>query len=487
MKAACVDTDVDLVVAGAGPAGLMCACLGRQLGLRVLIADRSAGPLQAGRADALNARTLQLLQIVDLFDDLYPHGKPCNTSSVWAEGAFVSRQSDWWKALEGCFHRHFLMIGQSFVEQLLDQRLRASGIPVQRGTSVTRVQQQPDGCMTRLSDGRSITSRFVIGADGAHSFIREHFRIPFEVTRPRMTWAVVDGVIDTDFPKVPEIIVFQAGSSDVAWIPREGELDRFYVRMDTREFTFEQVMARINRATRPYRVHFSDVRWFSQFSVKEAVAARFAVDDRIFLVGDACHIHSVHGGQGLNTALADAFNLMWKIGMAVYQPVPAGLLGSYESERKPVALGVVETSRLLGLATRDPSSRQHATDYVGIVAQRSGYITGMGVRYAGEGLAGERVHDVPMGQGTGRPSRLYPLLDYRRFTLLVCGAGRAVPTMPDFVQVLRIDDPSCRYAGLLVLVRPDSHIAASAALDDPAPVLDYLAAFGSAAAEGRVQ
>ncbi|MDY1033906.1 FAD-binding protein [Stenotrophomonas sp. CFBP8980] len=487
MMAAGVDTDVDVVVAGAGPAGLMCAYLGSQLGLRVLIADHSAGPLQAGRADALNARTLQLLQIVDLFDDLYPHGKPCNTSSVWAEGAFASRQSDWWDALQGCFHRHFLMIGQSFVEQLLDQRLRASGIAVQRGTAVTDVQQQAGGCLTRLSDGRSITSRYVIGADGAHSFVREQLRIPFEVTRPRMTWAVVDGVIDTDFPKVPEIIVFQAESSDVAWIPREGELDRFYVRMDTREFTFEQVMARINRATRPYSVRFSDVRWFSKFSVKEAVAARFAVENRVFLVGDACHIHSVHGGQGLNTALADAFNLMWKIGMVVNQPVPAGLLGSYEAERKPVALGVVETSRLLGLATRDPSSQQHATDYVGIVAQRSGYVTGMGVRYAGEGLAGERVHDVLMGPDAGRPSRLYPLLDYRCFTLLVCGTRGAVPTMPSFVQVLRIDDPSCPYAGLLVLVRPDSHIATSAALDDPAPVLDYLAAFGSATAEGRVQ
>lgn len=467
-----VDVDVDVVVAGAGPAGLMCAHLGRRLGLRMLIVDRSAGPLQAGRADALNARTLQLLQIVDLFDDLLPDGKPCNTSSVWADGAFVSRQSDWWDALEGCFHRHFLMIGQSFVEQLLDQRLRESGIAVQRVTSVTGVEQQAGGCVTRLSDGRFITSRFVIGADGAHSFIRTNFRIPFEVTRPRMTWAVLDGVIDTDFPKVPEIIVFQAESSDVAWIPREGGLDRFYVRMDTREFTFDQVMARINQAMRPCSVHISELRWFSQFSVKEAVAARFGVDNRVFLVGDACHIHSVHGGQGLNTALADAFNLMWKIGMVVNHRVPPALLDSYESERKPVALGVVETSRLLGLATRDPSSRQHASDYVGIVAKRSGYVTGMGVRYAGEGLAGERVHDFRIGQHEGRPSRLYPLLEYGHFTLLVCGAVYALPAMPGFVQVMQIDEPSCPYRGLLVLVRPDSHIAMSAALDDPAPVLD---------------
>lgn len=482
-----MDGRVDVVVVGAGPAGLMCAYLAGRLGLRVRIVDRSVAPLQVGRADALNARTLQLLQIVGLFDELYPDGKPCNTSSVWAEGAFVSRQSGWWETLEGCFHKHFLMIGQSFVEQLLDRRLRESGIAVQRVTSVNGLQQQTGGCVTRLSDGQSITSRFVIGADGAHSFIREHLRIPFEVTRPRMTWAVVDGVIDTDFPKVPEIIVFQAESSDVSWITREGDLDRFYVRMDTREFTFEQVMARINRATRPYSVRFSDVRWFSQFSVKEAVAERFGIDNRVFLVGDACHIHSVNGGQGLNTALADAFNLMWKIGMTINQGPPPGLLASYESERKPVALGVVETSRLLGLATRDPSSRQHASDYVDIVAKRSGYITGMGIRYDGEGLAGERLHDFPIGQHLDDPLRIYGRLDYRRFTLLVCGTGRAVPAMPDFVQVLQIDDASCPYAGLLVLVRPDSHVAASSPLDRPGPILDYLATLGSFTAEGGVQ
>lgn len=466
---------VDVMIVGAGPVGLLCAYLGRLLGLRVLIVDRTCGPLQVGRADALNARTLQLLELVDLFDGLYPHGKPCSTSSVWAGGGFVARRSAWWDALEGCFHPHFLMIGQSHVEALVDERLHLLGLGVQRNTSVVDVCHGAEGCTTVLSDGRVIHSRFVIGADGAHSLVRKRLGVPFEITRPRMTWAVIDGVIETDFEKVPEIIVFQAESSDVAWIPREGAIDRFYVRMDTREFTLEQVVARINRAMAPHILRFREVEWFSQFSVNEAVAERFAVDEAIFLAGDACHIHSVNGGQGLNTGLADAFNLMWRIGRVVNGGAGAALLRGYEQERKPVARGVVETSRELVNATRTSAGGRHALDYVDIVAQRAGYVTGMGVRYGGDAVAGTRLHDFRVSDDEAEtPWRIYSLLDYTRFTLLVCGQRAQLPPLPAGTQVLHVTVP-CRYTGTLVLVRPDAYIAVQSALDDVAPVLAYLA------------
>ena len=467
-------TEVDVMIVGAGPVGLLCAYLARQLGLQVVIADRSCGPLQVGRADALNARTLQLLELVDLFDALQPLGKPCSTSSVWADGGFVARRSAWWDALEGCFHRHFLMIGQCHVEALLDTRLRQEGVAVQRNTSVVDIRRGAEGCTCVLSDGRVISSRFVIGADGAHSLVRERLRVPFEITRPRMTWAVIDGVIETDFEKVPEIIVFQAESSDVAWIPREGAIDRFYVRMDTRDFTFDQVVARINRAMQPHVLRFREVEWFSQFSVTEAVAERFAVDDAVFLAGDACHIHSVNGGQGLNTGLADAFNLMWRIGRVVNNGAHVSLLRGYEQERKPVALGVVETSRKLVNATRTSVRGQHALDYVDIVAQRAGYVTGMGVRYGGDAIAGTRLHDFSLSDpGSQAPERIYSRLDYRRFTLLVCGQRAPLPDLPAGTQVLHVNVPCC-YAGTLVLVRPDAYIAVQSALDDAGPVLACL-------------
>lgn len=468
--------EADVVIAGAGPVGLMCAYLGQLCGLRTVIVDKSSGPIEVGRADAMNARTLQLLEVAGLFDALYPLGKTCNTSSVWANGGFVSRQSTWWEQLEGCLHKHFLMLGQAYVERLLDARLTGLSAPVLRNTSVVDVELVEGGCVTTLSNGDRIASRFVIGADGPRSFVRERFQIPFDIVRPQIILAVLDGVIETDFPKVPEIIVFQAETSDVAWIPREGNVDRFYVRMDTHDFTFEDAMEKIHRAIQPHALRFSQVEWFSQFSVKESVAEKFSVADRIFLAGDACHIHSVNGGQGLNTGLADAFNLMWKLHQVLKFKAPVSLLQSYEAERRPVAQSVIESSGALVRSTKFSEQGTHAQDYVRIVQQRSGNITGMGIRYGTEGLKGTRLFDQVINQVIDQvieqrssQTRLYSLLDYTHHTLLVFSDDELTVQVPAHVKVLQVRSRpgSGPYwtekapFGQAYLVRPDSYIQAA--------------------------
>jgi 2-polyprenyl-6-methoxyphenol hydroxylase-like FAD-dependent oxidoreductase len=464
----------DVVIVGAGPVGLLCAYLGRLCGLSTVVIDKSEGPLEAGRADALNARTLQLLELAGLFGELYPLGKPCNTSSVWAEGRFLSRQSSWWDELEGCFHKHFLMIGQCHVEALLDQKLKKIGSPAMRSTAVANIELVEGGCLTTLSGGERIHSSYIIGADGSRSFVRDHFKIDFQIVRPQIVWAVIDGVIETDFPKVPEIIVFQAETSDVAWIPREGKIDRFYVRMDAKEFTLEEAIGKINRAMRPHSLKFREIEWYSRFSVKESVADKFFVKDRVFLAGDACHIHSVNGGQGLNTGLADAFNLMWKLSMVLKSGASAELLRSYESERKPVAQSVIETSGELVRSTKVSERGTHAQDYVEIVRKRAGNITGMGIRYGDEGLRGSRLLDLEVFRGTEK-KRLYSLLGCTQFNLLLFGEGKRELSLPEFVKALQIHPKnmgegywaeSSPYRNQAILVRPDSYIESSSSLDD---------------------
>jgi len=463
----------DIVIVGAGPVGLMCAYLARLCGMSTIIVDKSGGPLNVGRADALNARTLQLLEIVDLFDELYPLGKTCNTSSVWADGKFISRQSSWWEELEGCLHKHFLMLGQSYVEKLLDDRLKKTGAAVTRSTAIENVEIIKEGCCTTLANGEKIQSRYVIGADGSNSFVRNHFKIPFEIIRPQIIWAVIDGVIETDFPKVPEIIVFQAQTSDVAWIPREGKIDRFYVRMDTKDFSLEDAIKKINRAIRPHILKFKKIDWFSQFSVKESVAESFFVQDRVLLVGDACHIHSVNGGQGLNTGLADAFNLIWKLNMVLNYGVSKQLLQSYEAERRPVAQSVIESSGELVRSTKYSDGGTHAQDYVKIVERRAGNITGMGIRYGANGLAGSRLYDFEVNL-KATTVRLYSLLDYTKFTLIIFGDCEQSLDLPEAIKVIQIFDKKCEsnywaessfYINQSLLVRPDSYIAVSDSLD----------------------
>lgn len=465
-------TQTDILIVGAGPVGLMCAYLGQLCGLRTVIFDKSEAPLQVGRADALNARTLQLMELANLFNELYPLGKTCNTSSVWADGKFVSRQSSWWEELEGCFHKHFLMIGQSYVEQILDKKLQEIEAAVLRSTTIEDVVISDEGCLATLSSGEKIQSKYVIGADGSKSFIRHHFKIPFTIIRPQIIWAVIDGVIDSDFSKVPEIIVFQAETSDVAWIPREGDIDRFYIRMDTKDFTMEEAIEKINNAMQPHTLSFKEVVWFSQFSVKESVAEKFFVHDRIFLAGDACHIHSVNGGQGLNTGLADAFNLMWKLHMVMNHQAPHDLLHSYENERKPVAQSVIETSGKLVRSTKYSQNGTHAEDYVKLVQQHAGNITGMGIRYGTEGVKGTRLHDIEVYNGADK-TRLYSLLDYSKFTVVIFGDGKLNFNAPDFVKVIQVYPQRCQhlwatnapYTNQAILVRPDSYIEAISSLD----------------------
>lgn len=471
----------DIVIAGAGPVGLMCAYLGQLCGIHTVIVDKSDGPLEVGRADALNARTLQLLELVDLFDELYPLGKACNTSSVWADGKFISRQSSWWEELEGCLHKHFLMLGQSYIEKLLDEKLKETAAAVKRSTAIVNIELNKAGCLTTLSNGERIQSSYVIGADGARSFVRNHFKIPFEIIRPQIVWAVIDGIIDTDFPKVPEIIVFQAETSDVAWIPREGDIDRFYVRMDTKDFTLKEAMDKINHAMQPHYLSFKEIVWFSQFSVKESVAENFFVQDRIFLAGDSCHIHSVNGGQGLNTGLADAFNLMWKLHMVMNFGASKELLQSYEDERKPVAHDVIGTSGELVRSTKYSLNGTHAQDYVKIIQRRAGNITGMGIRYGEAGFRGSRLFDFEIFNGIVK-TRLYSLLDYMKFTLLIFGYSALDLKFPEFVKVIPIYPNQCqenfwtnntRYTNQAILVRPDSYIQSSAPLDKIESLLEW--------------
>ncbi|OJY22902.1 MAG: hypothetical protein BGO90_04135 [Legionella sp. 40-6] len=468
----------DILIIGAGPVGLMCAYLARCCGLHTVVIDSSDGPLKQGRADALNARTLQLLELVDLFSTLYSLGKPCNTSAIWTNGRFISRQSSWWEELEGCFHKHFLMLGQAYIEQLLDKKLQQMDAPVLRATTAETITPGQNSCITILTNGNRIHSKYIIGADGAHSFVRNYFKIPFHIMRPQLTWVVIDGVIQTTFPKVPEIIVFQAQTSDVAWIPREGALDRFYVRMDTPNFSLSQVLAKINRAITPHTLTFEKIVWYSQFSVKESVAENFGTQERIFLAGDACHVHSVNGGQGLNTGLADAFNLIWKLKMIIHDHASPNLLHSYEKERKPIAERVIKTSGALVRATKFSSNNTHAQDYVRLIAHHAGYITGMGIRYGTEGLPGTRIFDCTIFKDQTE-TRLYTLLSYQQFTLLIFGDIELSLSLPRFVKLIHIY-PQKRgesfwtdrtaYCNQAVLVRPDSYIESTA----PAAQADFL-------------
>jgi 2-polyprenyl-6-methoxyphenol hydroxylase-like FAD-dependent oxidoreductase len=459
--------DADIIVVGSGPVGLMCSYLAGYWGLKTMTLDKNSAPISVGRADAFNARSLQLLEIAKIFDQLFPKGKACNTSSVWKDGRFVSRSSSWWEELEGCFHKHFLMLGQRHLEQCLDNILIEKNNFLLRNTEVESVLPHNDFVEVTVNSGRVLRARYVIGADGAHSQIRKSLGVPFEIERPEITWAVIDATIKTTFPKVPEIIVFQNETSDVAWIPREGLIDRFYIRIDRDHYTIEELRARIAQAMTPHLFEFEDIEWHSHFTVRESVAGTFRPHPRVFLAGDACHIHSVNGGQGLNTGLADAFNLMWRLGMSLNWSCGESILIDYDTERRPVAKNVVAASADLVRATKFSETNTHAIDYVNKVSKWSDYITGMGIAYGADGCTGSRVYDFIFKDERGW-ERIYSRLSYSKFSLLAFDlAFDSIPVNHDFIAFIHINsntmlnadwnrDPI--YENCALLVRPDGYI-----------------------------
>lgn len=183
-------------------------------------------------------------------------------SSTFGDGEFKSRQNQWWVSLEHTLHRNFLMLGQPVIERMLAEKL---GDDVHYNEQVASVSEDDDGVVVVTSSGRTIRSKYALGADGARSMVRKSIGATFGGTKPEMLWAVLDTFIDTDFPRCSEIITFQLnGQSRVSWIPRERGLCRFYVLLEG-QVSRELAQQSIKDHMAPHKVEFTKTEWYSTF------------------------------------------------------------------------------------------------------------------------------------------------------------------------------------------------------------------------------
>ncbi|CAM1507717.1 Fc.00g045650.m01.CDS01 [Cosmosporella sp. VM-42] len=453
--------DVDVTIVGGGPTGLFTALLLHCLGVSVCVLDEKPAILKAGRADALNARTQQYFEVAGILDELLPRGLKCNTSSTFSRGEFKSRQNAWWVSIEHALHKNFLMIGQPVVEEVISRKLQ--GV-VMHHEKVNYITEDKNFVIVRTQSGCQFRSRFAVGADGARSMVRNSLGVGFVGTKPEMLWAVLDTFIETDFPVCPEIITFElGGQSRVSWIPRERGLSRFYVLL---EGAVSQALAEesIKRHMAPYHVEFKQTEWYSTFNVKERIADSFISREgsgRIFLAGDAAHVHSVNGGQGLNTGISDAFALAWRLSFAL-RPSKLALKGngkllrSYDVERRSIARQVIDIAAAL---VRD--TVHEAKQYVTTIQRNAGFITGMGVAYNGLGSqlvegsehgiwrAGDRCPDVILRKmPQSSPTRLYSEVQYGKFlTLFIGKRGETFPSHASGVVSYIVLPTLCSQAG----------------------------------------
>jgi 2-polyprenyl-6-methoxyphenol hydroxylase-like FAD-dependent oxidoreductase len=343
--------DADVLIVGAGPTGLMLANqLGRR-GLRPLLIDRHSGPAQQSRALGVQARTMEIYAQLGVVQRALELGIPGTGANLWANGRRMARVPLGEAGSTVTPYPYIFILGQDDNERILGSRLRDWGLEPQWNTELVALAQQPDRVVAtlKLPDGatREVSAAWVAGCDGARSAVRELNGIGFPGAPYEHVFFVADTVAKGGM--VPgEVNVYLWRSGFHLFFPMRGS-DRWRLvgllpeALRGKEgVIFDDVIPSV-RAEAGESLSFQGCHWFSTYRIHHRAAARFR-DRRCFLLGDAAHIHSPVGAQGMNTGLQDAYNLGWKLALVAQGKAAPALLDSYEAERQPVARRLLETT-----------------------------------------------------------------------------------------------------------------------------------------------
>jgi 2-polyprenyl-6-methoxyphenol hydroxylase-like FAD-dependent oxidoreductase len=342
--------DTDVFIAGAGPTGLVLALWLTRLGVSVRIVDKTAEPGTTSRALAVQARTLEFYNQMGLADAVVERGQRVVAANLWVAGRKATHLFFGEMGAGISPFSYALVFPQDEHERLLIDRLSELGVQVERQTELLGFEKASGGVLARLKrlDGTEETcaAAYIAGCDGAHSVVREALQIGF----PGGTYAHLFYVADVEASGATmngELHVALDQSDFLAVFPLKGEgrarlvgTVREEAEGDHEKLSWNDVS---KRAIERIQIDVARVNWFSTYRVHHRVADHFR-KGRAFLLGDAAHIHSPVGGQGMNTGIGDAVNLAWKLAAVLHGRADASLLDSYEPERIAFARRLVATT-----------------------------------------------------------------------------------------------------------------------------------------------
>ena len=366
-------TDTDVLIVGAGPTGLMLANQLARRGVRATIIDRHSGPALQTRALGVQARTLEIYAHLGIAERAVELGKRATGADMWARGRRMARVPLGDIGRDFSPYPYLLILGQDDNERLLGEVLRRWNLTVQWNTELVGLSQQSDRVVARLREAngalREVSAPWVAGCDGAQSAVRNLNGIEFRGAPYEHVFFVADTQVTG--PMVPdELNVYLWQSGFHLFFPMRGA-DHWRIvgilppaLRGRDDVTLDDVIPSIKQEAGA-GLSIRDCSWFSTYRIHHRSAVRFR-DRRCFLLGDAAHIHSPVGAQGMNTGLQDAYNLGWKLALVVSGRARPTLLDSYEAERIPVARRLLNTTdrafnaaRRLGRPPRgtDPHAR----------------------------------------------------------------------------------------------------------------------------------
>jgi 2-polyprenyl-6-methoxyphenol hydroxylase-like FAD-dependent oxidoreductase len=430
-----------VLIVGAGPAGLTLGCELARRGVDCMLAEKNAGPLTGSRGKGLQPRTQEILEDLGVLDEVRAHGALYPPLQVWQDGqvVYTGRMDPLRDVTPDVPYPNIWMLPQWRTGELLTGRLAALGGGVAYRTELVSLRQDESAVTAVLRDDGGdavVRASYLVGADGGRSTVRRALGIGFAgQTRDEQRMIVAD-VRATGVSRDSWHVWTAAGEGAAAFrfglCPLAGT-DAFQLTapvtagVSAPDLTRDDLQLVADAAAGPGAVRITAVTWASLYRTNIRMAERFRAG-RAFLAGDAAHVHSPAGGQGLNTSIQDAYNVAWKLA-AVLSGAPTRLLDSYEEERLPVAAGVLGISTRLHDRAVEAEPDAHLRDDPELRQLNLGYrqsaLTEELRAQPGAVRAGDRAPDAPGHDADGKPARLFDFLHGGAVTLLPFGAAAA--------------------------------------------------------------
>ena len=496
----------EVLIVGAGPTGMTAAIELRRAGMDVRIIDKSDHLARYSQALVVQARTLEQFQRYGLADEAIAHGRKLHEAKFYSEGKLIVDFK-----LDHVESRYpfALFIPQSETEALLNGHMESLGVKTERNVELVSLHQDGEvRASLRHADGRTedITPRWVIGCDGAHSTVREKTGVAFEGNRVAMSFFLAD--VEVTGPDAPtDELSLHVSHGNVVFMARLSErVFRLIVALQEqpeigeRDLTIEDFQRMVDSVGVRIQIHSSE--WMTPFHVTDRQAKHYRIG-HVFLAGDASHVHSPVGGQGMNTGIQDVANLGWKLA-AVARGAADALLNSYEEERGEVGRALLRfTERGLKMAsvsnpilerlrdtmapiiTKLPPVQQTAIGFVTETAieYRSSSIV---ADYGGDGhlRAGDRLPDLRLRNSGVRSTLLQDWTAPRHSVFCLNLDKGDVETLRSSLRhadvvplaVSDLDEEGKRFLGdegKMVVLRPDGYVGFRARMGFQAELMNY--------------
>jgi phenol 2-monooxygenase len=440
---------VDVLIVGTGPAGMLAAAqLSQFPDITTRVVERRAGRLVIGQADGIQARSVETFQAFGFAERIIAEAYRITEMAFWkpdpADHSRIIRAARAVDDEMGISEFPHLIVNQArvldyFAEYMADAPTRMKpdygyefrGLEVGDGeypVTVTLARTAgPDEGQERI-----VRAKYVVGADGARSKVRDSIGCTMAGDQAHHAWGVMDILAVTDFPDIRTKCAIQSGSGgSILLIPREGgHLFRMYVDLGevdpdnkgaVRSTTIEEIIGHANAILHPYSLDVRNVAWHSVYEVAHRLTDRF--DDvlpeeratrtpRVFITGDACHTHSAKAGQGMNVSLQDGFNLGWKLGHVLECRSPASLLATYSAERQVVAKNLIDFDKVWStMMAKKPEEFESPSELEDFYVRTAEFPAGFMTEYAPSILTAEPAHqDLAAGFPIGKRFKSAPVV-----------------------------------------------------------------------------